>query len=391
MTEKILCVDDEVNVLEGLKRHLRRQFAVETATSGEEGLAVLAQQGPFAVVVSDMRMPGMNGAQFLTRVRHQAPDCIRILLTGHTDMEAAIAAVNEGGIFRFLAKPCPAESLVRTLQDAMAHHRLVTVERTLLEHTLHGSVKVLTEVLALINPVAFGQALRLKRYVCHIATELHLPELWQYELAAMLSPLGCITLPTEILAKVGVGQPLLAEEQQMFAAHPTVGSKLLRHIPRLETVAAMIAGQHEAGAAPEQYQGVPQHEVGLLGAQLLKIALDFDQRRRRGVSQHQAIAEMLQRPDLYERRLVLPLQTLESTAPQTVVRVLRVRDLCPGMVLEEDIRTVTGSLVLAKGHEVSFALIERLRSYGQRVGVVEPFRVLVQVEDAEAIHEEELG
>jgi hypothetical protein len=269
----------------------------------------------------------------------------------------------------------------------MAHHRLVTVERTLLEHTLHGSVKVLTEVLALINPVAFGQALRLKRYVGHMATQLHLPELWQYELAAMLSPLGCITLPTELLEKVGVGQPLLAEEQQLFAAHPTVGSKLLRHIPRLETVAAMIAGQHEAGAAPARGQGAPQPEVGLLGAQLLKIALAFDQRRRRGMSQHQAIAEMLQRPDLYERRLVLPLQTLESTEPQTVVRVLRVRDLCPGMVLDEDIRTVTGSLVLAKGHEVSFALIERLQSYRQRVGVVEPFRVLVQGEGTAAIPE----
>jgi hypothetical protein len=108
------------------------------------------------------------------------------------------------------------------------------------------------------------------------------------------------------------------------------------------------------------------------------------------MSQHQAIAEMLQRPDRYERRLVLSLQTLESTEPQTVVRVLRVRDLCPGMVLEEDIRTVTGGLVLAKGHEVSFALIERLRSYRQRVGVVEPFRGLVQGEGTAEIPEENI-
>jgi hypothetical protein len=101
------------------------------------------------------------------------------------------------------------------------------------------------------------------------------------------------------------------------------------------------------------------------------------------VAQHQAIAEMLQRPELYERRFVVPLQTLESLETQTVTRVLRVRDLCPGMVLDEDVRTATGSLVLARGHEVSFTLIERLRSYGQRVGVREPFRVRVQVQGAE--------
>jgi hypothetical protein len=100
-----------------------------------------------------------------------------------------------------------------------------------------------------------------------------------------------------------------------------------------------------------------------------------DKTLRRGVAQPQALAEMLQRPERYERRLVLALQTLESQDTPTVLQALRVRDLCPGMVLEEDIRTLTGSLVLARGHEVSFALIERLRAYRQRVGIVEPFRV----------------
>jgi hypothetical protein len=128
--------------------------------------------------------------------------------------------------------------------------------------------------------------------------------------------------------------------------------------------------------APQEGQS---ENTVLLGAQLLKIALDFDQRLKRGLSAQQAIAEMLQQADRYASRFVAPLQTLESVEVEAVRRVVRVRDLCPGMVLDEDIRTITGSLVLAKGHEVTFALIERLRSYGQRVGVVEPFRVLVQV------------
>lgn len=383
MTEKILCVDDEINVLEGLKRQLRRQFTVETATSGAEGLELCKLQGPFAVVVSDMRMPGMNGAQFLTLLRQQDPDCVRILLTGQTDLEAAVTAVNEGGIFRFLTKPCSSESLARTLQDALEHYRLVTMERTLLEKTLRGSVQVLTDILALINPVAFGQASRLKRYVCHIATHLGLPDVWQYELAAMLSPIGCVTLPTETLEKLYAGQPLLAEEQRMFAAHPTVGRNLLRHIPRLEHVAEMIARQHESCMTRGDQQALEQGGTVLLGARLLNIALDFDQRLTRGLTAPQAIAEMLQQPTRYESGLVASLQTLESAATETVTRVVRVRELCPGMMLDEDIRTATGGLVLARGHEVTFTLIERLRSYGQRVGgVVEPFRVLVQVQRA---------
>jgi len=94
MTDTILCVDDEANILEGLKRHLHKRFVLETALSGAAGLELLDRQGPFAVVVSDMRMPGMNGAQFLALVRERAPDSVRIILTGQADLEAAIAAVN---------------------------------------------------------------------------------------------------------------------------------------------------------------------------------------------------------------------------------------------------------------------------------------------------------
>jgi len=380
MNDTILCVDDEANILEGLKRHLHKRFVLETALSGAAGLELLDRQGPFAVVVSDMRMPGMNGAQFLALVRERAPDSVRIILTGQADLEAAIATVNEGNIFRFLIKPCPPESLVQTLEAALDQYRLVTTERTLLEQTLHGSVKVLTDVLALINPAAFGQASRIKRYVCHIATHLALPDMWQYELAALLSPLGCVTLPVETLEKVYAGQPLSAEEQQLFSTHPAVGSNLLRPIPRLETVAAMIARQHDPWDKPRNLRETHQEGPVILGAQLLQIALDFDQRLTRGLSYQRAIAEMLQQPHLYESRLVAPLKTLEVVEAETIMRVVGVRDLFPSMVLAEDIRTKTGGLVLAKGHEVTSVLIERLRSYGKRVDIVEPFRVLVQVQ-----------
>src|SRR5208282_5972980 len=100
MSERVLFVDDEPQVLEGIQRSLRKQVAIHTATSGAEGLRLLSEMGPFAVVVSDMRMPIMSGAQFLARVREQTPDTVRMILSGHADLAATIAAVNEGHIYR---------------------------------------------------------------------------------------------------------------------------------------------------------------------------------------------------------------------------------------------------------------------------------------------------
>jgi response regulator RpfG family c-di-GMP phosphodiesterase len=375
MTETILCVDDDANLLEGLKRQLRKQFTLETALSGEAGLAVLKAQGPLAVVVSDMRMPGMNGAQFLAQVRELAPDTVRILLTGQTDIQDAIAAVNEGNIFRFLTKPCSPEVLASALQAALQQYRLVTAERTLLEQTLRGSVKVLTDVLGLVNPVAFGRATRLKRYVLHIARHLHLSDVWRFELAALLCQLGCVTLPPELLKKVHAGQALSVEEQRMYAHHPMVGYELIRHIPRLEVVAEMIARQQEPYAHREALQTVQERDQVLMGAHILKVVLDFDGLVARGMSHHDAVVALSQHADAYG--MVAALRDMELEETETVAQLVTVRDLYPGMILDENIRAKTGLLVIAKGHEVTYAMMERLRSYAKRVPLVEPFRVLL--------------
>src|SRR5882672_4792554 len=112
MNTKILCVDDEPNVLEAFSRSLRKDFQVFVAQSGEQGIAMIENEGPFAVVVSDMRMPEMDGIQFLSRVRETIPETVRVMLTGNADQQTAMNAVNEGNIFRFLTKPCSPEALV---------------------------------------------------------------------------------------------------------------------------------------------------------------------------------------------------------------------------------------------------------------------------------------
>ena len=162
MNEKILCVDDDINILRAFRRLMQKEYMFEIANSGQAALTLIAEQGPFAVVVSDLKMPEMDGVQFLTTVREKSPDSIRVMLTGQADLETAIAAVNEGNIFRFLTKPCSPEILGKTLQAALEQYRLVTAERTLLRQTLVGSVQVVTNTLNLVNPTAFGQGSRLK-------------------------------------------------------------------------------------------------------------------------------------------------------------------------------------------------------------------------------------
>jgi CheY-like chemotaxis protein len=133
VTGKVLFVDDEPLVLDALRRMLHDKFHIYTANSGEKGLASVEQNGPFAVVISDMRMPGMNGAEFLARIRKDAPDTVRMLLTGFTDLDAAIAAVNEGNIFRFLTKPCRKDELVGAINLGLAQYRSTLAEKELMK------------------------------------------------------------------------------------------------------------------------------------------------------------------------------------------------------------------------------------------------------------------
>ncbi len=126
MKDKILLVDDDAMILAGLKRQLRSQYRIEIALSGEEALKIIDEKGPFAVVVSDYYMPGMNGIDFLCKVKRVEPDTVRMMLTGSADMSTAIAAVNEGSIFQFHPKPCPADTLGQAIKSGIDKYRKTT-------------------------------------------------------------------------------------------------------------------------------------------------------------------------------------------------------------------------------------------------------------------------
>jgi response regulator RpfG family c-di-GMP phosphodiesterase len=359
---KILFVDDEPLVLEGLRRSLYREFNADLAEGPEAGLEKVKKDGPYVVVVSDMRMPVMDGAEFLSRVRTLAPDSIRVMLTGYADMEAAMRAVNEGRLFRFLNKPVTAEDLTLTLQACVAQYDLMRREKELLEKTLAGAIRVLSEVLHLANPVAFNKGARICQYVRHIAGKLCLSDTWQYEIAAMLSELGCLTLTPDLLEAIHAGQPLSPADERRYSQHPQIAHDLLARIPRLELVADMILQQKEVPTDLRRSLS-PAAESVRRGAQMLKVSLAFDHLLSTGSERQEALLALSRNPVEYDAEMVAVLRDFRPSRGPTELRAIDVRDLGPGMILNEHLRSTTGMLLAAKGHEVSHALVKTVRNF----------------------------
>lgn len=377
MTQRILFVDDEPKILQALERQLNGRFDIQTAPGPDHGLQSLAQNGPFAVVVSDFRMPGINGIQFLTEVKHKNADTVRVMLTGQADLTTAIAAVNEGSIFRFLTKPCSSDSLTAALDSAIEQHRLITSERELLEKTLSGSIKVLTEVLSLVNPGAFSRACLVRKYATHMGTCLKLRNTWEHELAAMLCQLGYITVPQQVLDKAAAHEKLTPDEHAVFSAHPAVAERLLANIPRLEKVARMIRNQSNPPRAEERSPGLLTGADGIMiGTAVLRTALEFDRLASTGKSRREALSQMRQ-AGLFHSRLLDALETAEVRSVERNARLLRISELNTTMVANQDICTNNGVLLLPKGEELTMPMIEKLRGFAKTVGIPQPLSVLV--------------
>jgi CheY-like chemotaxis protein len=383
LKDRVLFVDDEPNVLDGIRRQLRNRVELETATSAAAGLDIIRSQGPFAVVVSDMRMPEMDGARFLAKVNEIAPQTVRMVLSGQADLESTIAAVNEGRVFRFLLKPCNSETLFGVIRNGIEQYRLIHAEKHLLEHTLNATVKVLVSVLGIINPAAQRRAAQIQRYAECAAQSLRLlPDLWQYHLAAMVSQLGCITLPQETLARVYGGQALSDEERRLFESHPEIAAKLLGSIPRLEAVAGMVAGQTQLPSRDLASGDPATWEPQKIGAAILWAAVIFDRHVSQGRIPEQAAALVNQAaPGLPPAITEAMVKAISDDSGLVMSRGISLRELEPGMMIDADVMSSRGTRLVPRGTEVSTTVLERLRAVAGGVGVVEPIRVSVKVLD----------
>ena len=379
---QILFVDDDPNILSAYKRSLHKRYQIVTCLSGDEGLNRLSNNGPFAVVVADMQMPGMNGVEFLRRAEVQAPDTVRLMLTGNADQKTAADAVNQGHVFSFLTKPCPPESLEVALNNAIKQYRLIIAEKELLEQTLNGAIKVLTDVLSMNDPHAFGRAERLRDEMRVIGKWFKAPRPWELELGAMLSQIGYVSLPPTLLMKSRAGLSLTGPERDMIARVPQTGAALLENIPRLGTVAEIVRYQNQ------NYDGTGFPVAGLsgeaipIGARILRVLneiLDAEAAKR---SRTEAFRKMRKTTGIFDPQVLEAIAAcfdiyIDDTGDSEAFSLItaRVSDLTIGTVLGEDVQTRDGTLIVTAGTRIAAPLLQKLRNFSELGALREPLIV----------------
>lgn len=375
---RVLFVDDEPDFLAAITRNLRSShFEVVTATSGVAALEILRNTAPFAVLVSDLRMPGMGGVELLRQARLISPDTSRVLFTGQLDIEHALSAVNEGAIFRFMVKPCAIIAVVMNITAAAEQYRLITTERVLLEQTLRGSIQALSEVLGLANPAAFGRAARVRQAVSELASAMHIVERWHVEIAAMLSQIASVTLPSTTVDKVCHGHALTEAEQGMIARLPDLTEQILKHIPRLEPVVEILRYSRKHFDGSGTPTGGPAGAAIPWGARALKIVLDLDDLENEYESQSLAFDTLLGREGWYDPAILNTLTEIRAHHRISDVREMSLAALAPGMVLAKDVRARNGILYMARGQEITTSALERLRNWSSQLQDAQAVRVVV--------------
>ncbi|MFA7149285.1 MAG: HD domain-containing phosphohydrolase [Syntrophomonadaceae bacterium] len=379
MNKKVLLVDDDVNILAAYRRVLRGKLELSVADNGKEALNILKNAGPFAVIVSDYRMPEMDGIEILARARDLFPDTVRIMLTGQADMQAAIDAINQGNIFRFLTKPCPSEVFLKQVYVGIEQYRLIHAERELLDQTLKGSIKVLVDILALVNPMAFSRLGLIRSLAKNLAIQLQVKDIWKVELAALLSQIGCVTVPPQILQQAFRQEDLNPQETALFYSHPQIGCDLLKHIPRMEEVAEAINYQMKnfdgSGYPPSSMGG---EDIPVV-SRILRVAGDFEVLISTSMPEMKAIRIMQEREGVYDPVIleVLKAEIIKLEQERTPI-LMAIYELMPGMILAEDILDGNGLVLITKYQEITDVLITRLKNYARMGMVQEPIKVISQ-------------
>jgi CheY-like chemotaxis protein len=357
---RVLCVDDDAFMLSILTRTIGADYEVLTSNSGAEALQLIENSEPIQVVVSDHRMPGLSGAHFLQAVRDKHPLIVRILLTGETDLIEAVAAMNQAGLFRFLLKPGTRPVLLDTLQAAVAQYQLQVAERELLQETLLGTMRALSDVLAIANPAAFGHVSRIQELALGVAAQLKLPEQWPLEFASVATQLGHIALPERTLNRLYAGETLSPAESVQVAQSALVAERVLKRIPRLDPVVDILSRLAAGGT------GDDPRAPASIGAEILRVVSAYEAVERTSPSRDAAVHRLRAqggRFDLQVLQALTDMLGLEDTEDEPIdVPIGRVRI---DMIVAEDLRTRTGVLLVPKGYRVSESFVARLGNFNQ--------------------------
>ena len=381
MNNKILCVDDEESILRGFQLNLRKDFELHLASDGVEGLEIFEKEGGFALVLSDMRMPRMNGAEMLAEIKKRDHEVSTILLTGHTDFDSAMAAVNDGNVFRMLSKPCPPERLIKVLNDGLEQYDLIRSKRILLDQTLRGAVDALAESLSTAKPLFFGRVQRVRRMANELAMKQDVPNAWRVDVASVFSQLAYLALPENVTEDVYYRRDLSKEVKALLAKFPEDTRNILNKIPGLEEVGEILK------SVDVQYRFEEEKEDGVrLAASILKVALDFDYYEEQGYNRSIIVSTLKERNKDYDPKVTQSLSDLIVIAEETsTLQEIKIDDIDIGMRLSQELKLDDGFLIAAAGTDVDRQLLKVIRNYNscyaespfpKRIQVIVPVNLL---------------
>lgn len=416
-TWTVLCVDDEPNILSALRRLFRGAgYRILLACDAAEALEVLAEE-PVDLVLSDMRMPGLSGAQLLEEVNRRWPQVMRLLLTGHSDMESTIAAINRGAIYRYITKPWDDTELVLTVRQAL-ERRALEHDKARLERLTHqqnealkqlnagledqvaqrtealvkandklgrsymNSIKVFANLIELRGEQFRGHARRVADLSRRTGQAMGLPaaEVQSIFVAGLLHDAGQVGLPDELLATpVARLSPL---QRQAYERHPVLAEQALTALDDMQPVATLIRGHHERFDG----QGFPDRlraEAIPIGARILAVADTFDDLQNGHLGRGAVTADearlLLARGRGSQFCPVVLDAFLAATRPEAkraaVVRSVPADQLTPGMVLATELRSAEGVLMLAADQVLTADIIRRLAAHAER----DNLRLVLQV------------
>jgi response regulator RpfG family c-di-GMP phosphodiesterase len=383
MSKRILFVDDEQALLNGIQRRLGTEYDLVIANGGAAGLATMDEQGPFAVIVTDMRMPKMDGIEFIRAARAKAPDSVYIMLTGNQDQATAIQALNEGHVFRFLSKPCQSGDLKSTIDSGLQQYQLVTSEKELLHKTFVGAISVLTDVLELAQPCVFGRAERLQEIVQAMEKGLGLDNQWEYKLAARLNLLGFALLPEAERIRFETGTLAGADLRDTIRTAAGTGRRIIERIPRLGTVSQIIGMQSTVDGSAVIPHPKSDNDKAVMGATLLRVAIEWDALVRQGLSSEVAASEVRDSLPKLSPKTAHVLGELEFDRIGEIGEQVEIQELEEGMILLDDVLTSDGLMLIRSGRRLTWTIIEKLRGYAATPTGLRPVHVRkVNVESA---------
>lgn len=365
---RVLLVDDEPNLLSALSRQVHGFVDAQLVSSPIDAVRLLERTAngdgrEFSVIISDMRMPGMNGAALLKRARALCPETTRMLLTGYADLESAIAAVNDGGIFRLLTKPCPTPTLRSALTEAIEQHDQLRERRDLSKLTLSGAIDALVDTLAMAHPEVYSRAYRLRGIAVGVAQRIGIADIWQVEVAAQLGEIGAVTLPAEALDALTRGAPADAAVAGMLESLPAITEGVLGRIPGMEKVREIVHAQQ-----PVDNPDPDRLTATSLSAKVVQATREFDALTSAGHTPETALGILGQRPH-HPHDILVALQTVAQISEPAEVREVDVSYLHPGPVLATDVRSSNGVLLVSQGHTLTDELLTRIRSFAELSGL----------------------